>query len=539
MKKTLDNGQATRVPVDQLSTEKGKVWHLPHFHVYQPRKLDQIRVLFDCSAVFENESLNKHLLQGPDQLNSLIGVLTRFRKEEVAFTCDIEQMFHSFYVTPKDSNFLHFLWFENNDLTKPIVEYRMNVHLFGAASSPGVANFCLHQTAETHRKEFGDIASDFLLRDFYVDDGLKSIPTAQQALQLINDSQTMCAKDNLRLHKFASHCKEVLEVLPANNRAKDLKDLDLPHDPMPAQRSLGTYWCIESDTFGFRIELRDKPVTRRGILSAISSVYDPLAAVSPVILNGKQILQAPCRQNVIWDDPIPTDIQPLWEKWRTELPLLEKLKFPRCLKPSEFGDPVKTEIHSFSDASDNGIGQISYVRMINQRNEVHVSFLMAKSRVPPIKPISIPRLELTAAVVSVNVTRMLKSELDVDNVQCYYYTDSEIVIGYINNDARRFHVYVGNRIQHIRDRSSPEEWFHVPGKENPADEASHGLTAKEYKVNAGSKDQVFCGKKIHFPYNNSLFAPRTLQTSKSERIQHPRWPQKSTKPRPFKPDLEY
>ena len=129
--------------------------------------------------------------------------------------------------------------------------------------------------------------------------------------------------------------------------------------------------------------------------------------------------------------------------------------------------------------SDNGIGQISYVRMINQRNEVHANILMAKSRVAVIKPISIPRLELTAAVVSVNVTRMLKSELDVDNVQCYYYTDSEIIIGYINNDARRFHVYVGNRVQHIRDRSSPEEWFHVPGKGNPADEASRGLTAKE------------------------------------------------------------
>ena len=74
---------------------------------------------------------------------------------------------------------------------------------------------------------------------------------------------------------------------------------------------------------------------------------------------------------------------------------------------------------------------------------------------------------------------MLKSELDVDNAQCYYYSDSEIVIGYINNDTRRFHVYVGNRVQHITDRSSPEEWIHVPGKENLADEASRGLTAKE------------------------------------------------------------
>ena len=96
MQKTLDRGHASRIPANQLHTPPGKVWYLPHFNVYHPRKPDQIRVVFDCSAVFDNESLNKHLLQGPDQLNSLVGVLTRFRKEEVAFTCDIEQMFHNF-----------------------------------------------------------------------------------------------------------------------------------------------------------------------------------------------------------------------------------------------------------------------------------------------------------------------------------------------------------------------------------------------------------------------------------------------------------
>ncbi|KAK3699579.1 hypothetical protein QZH41_014290 [Actinostola sp. cb2023] len=211
---------------------------------------------------------------------------------------------------------------------------------------------------------------------------------------------------------------------------------------MPIQRSLGTYWCIESDTFGFRIELRDKPLTRRGILSTISSVYDPLGAVSPIILVGKQILQTLCRHNADWDDPVPEDILSRWEKWRAQLPLLENLKFPRCVKPPGFGIPVHTEIHSFSDASDSGIGQVSYLRSVNEKNEVHVSFIMAKSRVAPLRAISIPRLELTAAVVSVNVASMLKRELDVENTKCLYYTDSEIVMGYINNDARRFHVYV-------------------------------------------------------------------------------------------------
>lgn len=344
-------------------------------------------------------------------------------------------MFHSFYVNPDDRDYLRFLWFTNNDLTSPIIEYQMNMHLFGATSSPGVVNFCLHQTAETHRQEFGDNASDFLLGDFYVDDGLKSVSTVEQALQLIKHSQAMCAKDNLHLHKFASNCKDVLEALPANDCAKDLKDLDLRRDTMPVQRSLGTYWCIESDTFGFCIELKDKPTTRHGILSTIRSVYDPLGAVSPIILVGKQILQALCRQNVNWDDPVPDKILPQWEKWRTELPLLEKRTFPHCHKPKNFGEPVRAEIHSFSGASDNGISQISYLRMVNHRGEVHVSFLLAKSRVTSLKPISIPCLELTGAIISVNVAKMLKSELDIETIKCYYYTDSKIVIGYINNDA--------------------------------------------------------------------------------------------------------
>ena len=205
--------------------------------------------------------------------------------------------------------------FEDNDLNKPIVEFQMEVHLFGTASSPGVANFCLHQTGELKRQQYGDEATDFLKRDYYVDDGLTSVPTVEKAVELIKKSQEMCASENLHLDKFASNKKEVLEELPPEDRAKDLKDLDLRHDSMPVQRSLGTYWCIESDTLGFHIELKDKPLTRRGILSTVSSVYDPLGVVSPVILAGKQILQSLCRLNTDWDEQIPEDILQQWEKW--------------------------------------------------------------------------------------------------------------------------------------------------------------------------------------------------------------------------------
>ena len=479
MQKILERQHASRVPDNELTPTPGKVWYLPHFDVYHPKKPDQVRVVFDCRALYNSQSLNKNLLQGPDQLNSLIGVLTRFRKEDVALTCDIEQMFHSFHVTPSHRDFLRFLWFENNDLDGAISEFRMNVHLFGAVSSPAVANYSLHKTAETGRAEFGDKAADFLCRNVYVDDGLTSVPTISEAIELIEDSQGLCASAKLRLHKFASNRKDVLEALPKDDRARDLKDLDLRHNALPVQRSLGTYWCIESDTLGFRIELKDKPLSRRGILSTISSVYDPLGIVSPVILTGKQILQDLCRQKVDWDDPLPDEIIARWERWRTELPLLEKVKLNRCVKPPGFGSPVQAEVHSFSDARESGIGQVSYLRTVNSKGEVHVSFLIAKSRVAPIKPISIPRMELTAAVVSVNVTKMLQSELDYENLRSVYYTDSEVVIGYISNEARRFHVYVGNRVQHIRDRSDPEQWHHVPEKDNPVDEASRSLTASQ------------------------------------------------------------
>ena len=158
---------------------------------------------------------------------------------------------------------------------------------------------------------------------------------------------------------------------------------------------------------------------------------------------------------------------------------LEKLEAQRCVKPPNFGELKSAEIHSFADASQFAVGQVSYLRLVNEDDQIHVSFLMGKARVAPLKLVSIPRLELTAAVISVNVAQELSREIDLDVDAIVYYSDSTVVLGYIQNEARRFHVYVGNRVQTIRAKTLPESLHHVKSKDNPVDIASRSATPKE------------------------------------------------------------
>ncbi|XP_072179391.1 uncharacterized protein [Diadema setosum] len=239
-----------------------------------------------------------------------------------------------------------------------------------------------------------------------------------------------------------SNRKEVLEQFATDDRAKGVADLDLTVDPLPLERALGVVWCVENDSLQFRLELRDRPFTRRGILSTVCSIYDPNGFASPVTLRGKQILQSLCRLKLDWDSPIPDDIRPQWEKWRMEISELENFQLPRCYKPPNFGS-------------------------------------VKHSRVTPLKQQTIPRLELAAAVISAKMSAFLRNELTYPDVREYLWTDSKIVLGYISNESRRFHVYVANRVQQIRNESDPESWHYVDTSSNPADDASRGLTARE------------------------------------------------------------
>jgi hypothetical protein len=168
-----------------------------------------------------------------------------------------------------------------------------------------------------------------------------------------------------------------------------------------------------------------------------------------------------------------------WEKWRNELFLLENVKVKRSSKPTEFGKVESTQLHTMSDASTTGYGQCSYLRLVDEHGTVHVSFQMGKARVAPKKTVSIPRLELAAATVAVKMADVLRDELTYEGLQEYYWMDSKVVMGYISNESKRFHVYVANRVQLIQDLSSSSLWRYISSAENPADEGSRSMTAKK------------------------------------------------------------
>ena len=230
-----------------------------------------------------------------------------------------------------------------------------------------------------------------------------------------------------------------------------MESLSLFEPKWPIERALGVTWCIESDSFKFRINLSDTPLTRRGILSSISSIYDPLGLVAPFLLKGRKILQEITSESSKWDDDVREEHIQEWDNWRRGLPALESLKIPRCYKPEHFGKSVHSSIHCFSDASKVGYGVACYLRQVNEQKQINVSLILGKSRVSPMKPTTIPRLELTAATVSAKVAAMVKKQISIDLVSEFYWTDSQIVLGYIQNDARRFRIFVANRVQQIRE----------------------------------------------------------------------------------------
>ena len=439
--------------------------------------------------------------------NPLVGVLIRFREEPVAIVADIESMFHQTGVDPKDCDVLRFLWWENGDLQEEATEYRMVRHVFGATSSPSIANLCLKKAASANREEFDQETVRTIERNMYVDDLMKSTRSTESAIVLVGQLIKLMKNSGFRLTKWLSNDRGVISGIPESERPLSVVSLEI--DDLPTETTLGLVWNVENDEFVWKAWSKmltvasKRPMTRRGVLSVVCSLFDPLGFVAPYVMKRKLLLQELCRQKLEWDEILGQREKEQWERWLADLSRLQEIRIERCIKPKDFGEVKETQLHLFSDGSRVGYGAAAYVRVVDVDDNIHVAFVIGRARVAPISEITIPCLELTAAVVPVKLSMMIQEEVEFTVVSVTYWTDSTSVLKCIYNEKKRFHTFESNRLTVIRSGSSPSQWRYVSSENNPADDASKGLKFDAmFKNNRWLSGPEFLWKdESHWPTN--------------------------------------
>ena len=223
----------------------------------------------------------------------------------------------------------------------------MSAHVFGGVSSASCSNYTLKRTATNNADQYGQEAAEVVRSNFYVDDLLKSVDNPKTAMILVKNVVDMSKSGGFHLTKFISNNRELLISIPEDQRRNGVKNADLIGD-LPAEKALGIQWNIPDDSFTFNIQVNRRPLTKRKMLSIISSIYDPLGLASPYFLEGRQLLQTLRNQHVQQDDVVGPEIRKDWEIWKQKLKGVEDIHISRFIKPRMFGKIAETSLHHFS-----------------------------------------------------------------------------------------------------------------------------------------------------------------------------------------------
>ena len=450
MEEYFEQGHAESVPEADLDKPCKDVLYLPmHAVMKKSSTTTKVRAVFDASAKSSTGvSLNDQLMVGPTVHSSLIDVLLRFRNHRIALTTDVSRMYHAILLPSDERDLYHFVW--RRQPSEPLKDYRMTRVTYGVASSSFAANMSVKQNAVDHTSKF-PLAAATVCTSFYVDDGLIGADSLGEAIELQEQLQALFALGGFLLRKWKASDPDVLRHLPP-----DLLDSHLSQtiqDPEAFAKALRVEWSTGLDSF--RLTTAEFPclevVTKRALVSDVVKTFDVLGWFAPVIMKVKILLQKLWESGAGWDDPVPSSIQKTWEQWRSELPTLTELLIPRCYFPKD-AHIESVQLHGFCDASESAYAAVVYLRMVDCSDVVHVVLVMAKTKVAPLKRLTIPRLELCGAT---------------------------IVLSWRSGNPRRFKVFVGNRVSQIIDLVPPHRWSHVAGLDNPADCGSRGLFPSE------------------------------------------------------------
>ncbi|XP_062704253.1 uncharacterized protein LOC109622039 [Aedes albopictus] len=469
MREYLELNHMELVPADQLEKQTSEHYYLPHHAVIKAdSSTTKLRVVFDGSCgTSTGVSLNDRLLAGPNINTDLLSVLLRFRSYKVAFSADIAKMYRQVVVSEDDRDFQRVVWRENTDL--PIQHYRLSTVTYGTKTAPYLAIRAMRESAKDYTSTH-PAAVERIVHDFYVDDLLSGANNEEEAACIKQEISDILSKSGFELRKWASSCPNLVQDdSPASVPVKLSDEAD-------AVKALGIHWYPNDDQFGFKVNLPINAInTKRQMISDASKLFDPFGWLAPVIVKIKILYQYLWLYDVNWDDPLPTAIESEWVEIKQQLRQLETIRIPRFVTHNR----GKLQLHGFSDSSEQAYAAVVYSRCIDDEGNITVVLVAAKSRVAPIKQVSLPRLELNGALLLTELMKKVSEALPNLEIEHFAWTDSTIVLQWLSSHPRSWKTYVANRTSAILEFLPRDRWRHVNSESNPADCASRGISPSE------------------------------------------------------------
>ncbi|KAL0147788.1 hypothetical protein M9458_056904 [Cirrhinus mrigala] len=469
--KLEEAGYAVRISSAEASSSS-ESWFVPHHIVHHNGKA---RVVFNCSFSYKQTNLNDNLLPGPTLGPPLLGVLLRFRQYAVAISGDMRAMFHQIRLLPEDQPLLRFLWRDmERDHVPDIYEWR--VLPFGTTCSPCCATYALQRHVRDNADGNEEVVES-VQQSFYVDNCLQSLQSQHQAKKLIDKMRALLTSGGFDIRQWASNVPDVIAHLPVEAKSESCELWLSASKSDPQESTLGLMWHCSQDTFGYK----HRPVSTNGdtsmrtVYRILASQYDPLGYIIPFTTRAKILVQTLWKRVESWDEPLPADLLSEWQAWEEELPNLQRITLARCYTPACNNASSTIDMHVFCDASEKAYGSVAYLR-VETGDNIQVAFIMARSRVAPKKQLSMPRLELCAALSGAQLAKTLSSELTLNIRQTVMWSDSTIVLHWIKSESCNYKVFVGTRIAEIQDLIGYENWNYVDSDNNPADDITRGKT---------------------------------------------------------------
>lgn len=478
VRKLVEKGYARVATTEELQQNHERIWYCPTFVTVNRNKIPpKPRDVADVAAKVNGVSLNSNLLKGPDNMICMTRGLFKFRENDIGVGSDVKEMFHQIGIILKDQQVQRFLW-RDGDETRPPTTYVMQRMMFGPTSSPSCAQFVKNHHVEKYRAEMPEAARD-LEQFMYVDDLLTSYPDVEQAFKATSDCIKLCESMGFDLTAFQSNSAELLAKLPQEKVKQSDVSVGLNEQEILVTKILGMYWSSSEDCFTYKyfhndlVEKMLQPdyrTTRREALRVLMKVFDPLGLIAHYLIRGKLTMQEMWRDDTGWDDEVSEEISREWHNFVKELKNIEKIKIPRHYAPVVPSQCTNTLV-IFADASEFAFAAVAYL-IFDTGKERHVALVMGKSKVAPIKKLTIPQLELSAALLGCRLGNSVEELVDFKIDKKVHLLDSVTALSWVSTKTFKFKTFVAARVGEILEHSSKHSWYYINTKENVADDAT-------------------------------------------------------------------